>query len=351
MLSIYSSFTFSASDDVDGLTAGDVSVSGAGGSSVTLTYSISATGDAGDMTVGDITVVGTDKTVAAAGGGFGAADVGKHYDGADLNLYFYLYGTDDGDLTVGDIDITLDTLSDVSISLSQTSSGDVIIGDLTVSGALGMETYTGTAADETGSFALNVTTFGTITIGDVDFSGYEADTTALSTYGPIDLSWTDAGAASIVGSDNKDVIIGNAAANKIAGGKDVDAQTGGAGNDTFVFPKGDALPGATGLAADTDNITDWTGDDLTATVGDMLAFGGAAGSATNYLEGGAYGSYAAFLAAAADGLDSTIKYFAGTFGANLYVAANQGSGEADSVVMIIGGTLASITYADIVAGS
>ena len=59
---------------------------------------------------------------------------------------------------------------------------------------------------------------------------------------------------------------------------------------------------------------------------------------------------AEIIDAAADALDSTVKYFAGTVGGNLYVAANLGSGEADVVVQLVGQTLGDINYADIVAG-
>jgi hypothetical protein len=270
-------------------------------------------------------------------GSYGAADVGKHNNGAQVDLEYNLYGTNDGDLTVGDITVALDKLSDISIDISQTGSGDVIIGDLTVSGAVGSVVYTGGAAAATGDFDLNVVVgTGTITIGNVDYSGYTANAV-------IDMSWTDLGAASILGSAKDDAITGNVKNNAIQGGKGVDTMTGFGGNDTFVSLKGDGLTGG-------DNVTDWTGDDSTATAGDKLAFGSVAGSATNYEEGGDYGSFDQFVDAAADALDSTVKYFAGTFGGNLYVAANLGSGEADVVIQLVGQSLTNITYADIAAG-
>jgi len=334
--SLYASFSLDAGDDVAGMTVGDLSISALAGSTVSASFTISASGDAGFMTVGDISITAQDGLVTqamidATGDAFVAADLGLHANGAYIELDYNLYGDDDGDFTVGDITVNLDTLSDVNINISTTNSGDVNIGNLTVSGAVGVVDYAGTAANQTGSFDINVTTFGDITIGNVDYSGYLDDAT-------IDLSWTDLGAASIIGSANDDIITGNAAANTISGGEGQDDMTGGAGNDTFAFNQGDS-----GLTVPTiDTITDWTSSDF-------LKFGLVNGSTTNYVEGTGAVDLADFLQDARDTLDSTIKYYADTFGGNTYVAVNYGSGEADMVVELVGVDLGAISQLDIIA--
>ena len=199
--SVSMSFTLSASGDVGGMTVGDLAILAAAGSDISGTFAISASDDAGFMTVGDITIAATDGEVTEElAGTYGAADVGKHNNGAQVDLEYNLYGTNDGNLTVGDITVALDTLSDISIDISQTNSGDVIIGNLTVSGAVGSVAYTGGAVTPvSGDFDLTVVTGGDITIGNVDYSGYTKNAV-------IDMSWTDLGAASILGSAKDDTI-------------------------------------------------------------------------------------------------------------------------------------------------
>jgi Ca2+-binding RTX toxin-like protein len=343
------SFTLSGSDDVGGMTVGDLSITALAGSDILATFSISASGDAGFMTVGDISITAHDGLVtAAAPPAYIAADVGLHTNGAQIGLDYNLYGNDNGNLTVGNINVNLETLSDVAISIDQTNTGDVIIGDLTVSGKVGVVDYAGTAPNQTGSFDINVTTYGDITIGNVDYSGYVGAV-------DIDMSWTDLGAANITGNGSANTITGNGVANAInggaghdhiiggggndtiTGGTGQDVMTGGAGNDTFAFSQGDS-----GIAVATiDTIQDWTSSDF-------LKFGLVNGSATNYVEGSAAGDLATFLDDAADALNSTVKYYAAMIGTDTYVAVNYGSGEADMVVELVGVDLATISQSDII---
>jgi len=350
--SLYASFEVIGSRDISGMSVGDLSINGAGGSTISATWEIDAVGiggNAGAMTVGDLAITGTDKIVtaaivAASGGGLVAGDIGKHWDGTNVDLSYDLFGTGGGDITLGNISVNLATLSDVLIDINQSTGGNVILGNLTVSGASGTVAYGGTFVSETGTFLIDVSGAGgpgNTTIGNVDYSGYTANAV-------IDVSLiASTGAASILGSSKDDTITGNNSANVIRGGKGVDIAAGGVGNDTFVFLKGDAPAGTLGTLATTDNVTDWTN---ALGNNDSLAFGLAAGSGTNYVEFGAFGTYALFLAQAAITLDSTVKYFAGTIGGDLYVAANQGSGEADSVVILVGRGLGDIDSSDIVAG-
>ena len=327
-----------AGDDIDGMELGNLSILAAAGSEVDAQFTIVATGgEVGYMTAGDITITAQDGVVTAdmVDGAFTANDIGKPVDGAQIYPDYGLFGDGDGDLTIGNITVTLDTLSQVDIDIDQSNSGDVFIGNLTVSGAVGTVSYSGTASNQTGSFVLDVGTPGDITIGNVDYSGYTEDAT-------IDLTWTDFGAATITGSPNDDMITGNNAANIIWGGKGQDELYGSGGTDTFAFQNGDS-----GISAATiDRVQDWNSSE-------KLKFNLVNGSATNYVEDGTtYGDIASFLDAAADALDSTVKYFAayGNFGSpGTYVAVNYGSGEADLVVELVGQNLSAISSTNIIA--
>jgi hypothetical protein len=348
-----------AEDNVGLVTVGDVTIDLAAGASIEdMTFGVFAGNRAKGLTAGDIDITAVDGKVAAAGGGYGAADVGKHYDGATVNLGYTLSGAANQTLTVGAITVHLDTLSNVNISISNTAGGvgNVVIGDLTVSGAVGAVTYTGTAPDASGSFSINVTDSGTTTIGDVDFSGY---------IGPIDLNvaaWADAGAAHITGNGAVNTITGNSGANIIDGRGGADILYGGGGNDTLIGGTGaDQLwgeagsdtfkfaDGDTGLTGATiDIVEDWD----TGGTQDSLSFSLVAGTINNFVDAPVNGDSAAtdlasFIANGNDALNSTVKYYTETFGGITYVAVNYGSGDVDGIVEMAGG--GTVTYGDIKA--
>ena len=305
------------------------------------------------MTADDITLKATDgiltaATIDASGGAFlpgnpPAGDLGKHFNGAFVNLDYTLQGDGTHDLTVGDITVNLDTLSKVEIDINNNGpDGDVFIGDLTVSGAVGAVTYAGTAPDDAGFFNFGlgfVETHDDISIGNVDYSGYTKDAV-------IDLTWTDLGAATIIGSPQNDTINGNDVANIIWGGKGQDDMWGNGGIDTFAFINGDSEPAAGSI----DAVMDF-GDGGT----EFLKFGLANGIDANYREDtNTYTDIASFLDAAADALDNSVRYFAAVVndvaaGPNgTFVAVNYGSGEADLVVDLAGKTLNDISPTNIV---
>jgi len=342
-------FTFSA-DSIGTMAVGDVTIDLAAGSSLSELYFASyADNDAGNLTAGNIDLTAVDGIVTVAvPGSFGADDIGLHTNGATANLYYTLTSTADATLTVGDITVGLDTLSNVAIAISNTNAGvgNIVIGDLTVTGAVGSVSYTGGAPDAAGSFTLTFTDSGSTTIGDIDYSGYLAD--AVIDPG----SWgVDSGAAHITGSAFDDTITGLANANSISGGAGddvilalagndtltggtgVDTLTGGAGNDVFAFDEGDS--GVTGATIDV--ITDFTN---VAGNTDKLDFNNGTGVG-HFVDELVDGDVAAtdltsFIANANDALNSTIKYYAEAFGGNTYVAVNYGSGDADMVVELQG---------------
>lgn len=149
--------------------------------------------------------------------------------------------------------------------------------------------------------------------------------------------------AILTGGAGKDVLIGTNRADVIVGGADADQMTGGLGGDNFAI---DSDGVATAAAADV--VTDFS-----ASAGDTLEFGSAAGSGAGlYAEGAtAVADYAAALAAAntAFNADGTATYNAQQVGSDLYVFFGAAAGfVATEVVKLVGVTLATFAPADIV---
>ena len=341
-------FEINTFGDAGGMTVGTLSVTAEAGANINYDFQIGVDSESGAMTADDITLTGVDATVTADMVGIGptpefvTADIGKHFNGAVINLDYTLSGSGSFDLTVGDVTVNLDTLSKIEIDINNGSSGDVFIGDLTVSGAVGAVTYAGAAPDDAGFFNFGgafVSTHDDISIGNVDYSGYTKDAV-------IDLTWTQLGAATIIGSPQNDTINGNDVANIIWGGKGQDDMWGNGGIDTFAFINGDSEPAAGSI----DAVMDF-GDGGT----EFLKFGLANGTDANYREDtNTYTDIASFLDAAADALDNSVRYFAAVVndvaaGPNgTFVAVNYGSGEADLVVDLAGKTLNDISPTNIV---
>ncbi|HVZ46153.1 MAG TPA: hypothetical protein VHA82_20265 [Ramlibacter sp.] len=315
-----------AGHDIGGIAVGNVTVDADDGASAQLRFQAQAGHSAGDLTIGDI-----ELSVADTGLTSGTAHV-------EVGAFVQMHVTNDGashndDVIVGDIalDVAGTAASDeVWIGLNSVH-GDVTMGDLTVSGKGHFSFHASDTADANTS-VLSVIAAGNVTIGNVDFSGYEGDAS-------IDLSWTDSGAARITGGSGDDTVAGNAGDNVIAAGRGLDAiDISQGGKDTLVFGKGDSghttghLDTIAGFTAGTVVSGALSGADA-----DKLDFNLAAGSAGNYVERDAdFGTLAEFVANADDALDTTVKYFVQDNGTDTYVAVNYGSGEADLVVVLAG---------------
>ncbi len=150
-----------------------------------------------------------------------------------------------------------------------------------------------------------------------------------------------AGNDSLFGGPGKDTLSGDAGTDTITGGAGVDVLTGGADADTFIFASGDT-GGAT--AAASDSITDFAAIDF-------LDFAQVAGTAANYFEGAAGGAdtFAAALVAGNLALDSTVLYAAISYAGGVAVFADlDGDGTADQAIVLVGGALTNIGFANFI---
>jgi hypothetical protein len=292
-------------DSVGTATFGDVDVAVGDESSAVVRLAVTAD-DAADMTVGNI-------TLEAEG---------------SVDLVVTHLGDANDTLTIGDVSVAvsgMDASDEVRIDV--TANGDVVMGDITVSGegTFVLDGLAHTATSDSNVSFLSISAGGEITLGDVDFSGYENDVT-------LDLSWVDHGAAHIASGLGNDVVLGTAGANVIDAGAGVDAiDITQGGSDTVAFGVGDS--GTT--IATMDVVTGF--DSGTAGAGDKLSFGLAAGNAGNFVtEAADFTSISEFIANAADALNSTVRYFAQDDGTNTYVAVSYGTGEADLVIVLAG---------------
>ncbi|HVZ44453.1 MAG TPA: hypothetical protein VHA82_11640 [Ramlibacter sp.] len=312
-----------AASRIGGIGIGNISARADDGAFGLLAFQAKAE-HAGDMVLGRI-----DLSVADTGLTSGT----DHEDvGSTLALFVTNSGDAHDDVLVGDIslDVAGTAPSDEIHVTLHSLHGNVAMGNLAVSGK-GLFSFAADAdLDDNTSFLNVFAGGGKVTIGDVDFSGYEGNAN-------LDLSWTTAGAAHITGGAGNDTILGNAGANVIAGGKGVDTiDIGQGGDDTVLFAKGDS--GKT--AGHLDTLVGFAPGTVVSGAlsgGDKLGFGLAAGSAANYAERAAnFGTLAEFIANANDVLNSTVKYFVQDDGVDTYVAVNYGSGEADLIVVLAG---------------
>ena len=150
------------------------------------------------------------------------------------------------------------------------------------------------------------------------------------------------------GGDGNDVLFGGPGADKLNGGAgndtlgagwDADTLTGGSGNDAFlVFGK---LPAT---AAGLERVTDWTHGQ------DHLVFGPRdVATAANFATATAGDFSAATTAANAKIAAGSADYVAVQVGADVIVFADShhNNGTADAAVLLVGRTLADVTFGDI----
>lgn len=307
--------------DIGAVTYGDVSLAADGINAYAGMWVSATNADSVDtMTFGDVTL--SIDTAAVSGTAAAPLVYASAYFGVET----------EGDLVVGDIDLSTDSilstfgggnvdLARVWASFSASASGDVTLGDITVSGGDG----------EIDNFAtltswLNVTAGGDISIGTIDYSDY-------GTGAVIDISGY-ASVEGIIATDDDDTFIDNAGAT---------AFTGGEGADIFRFVDANA-----GMALGSiDQILDFSnaaGDKI-----DFTLLNGGAGlivTELNYDEVTA-SDFAAFMTAAGA---SDHDVCVGDVGTDLFVAVDGNSDDTvDFVIQLTGvGSLADIDVASFI---
>jgi hypothetical protein len=311
-------------DTLGAVTFGDVSISAADSADAVFTVSLSNVDIVGDVTIGDVSLVNASS--------------------ADAEVYFYLtqatsdvtvnVGTVSFDGTVngsanfglyaGSADVVIDGITiiagddgaDVGNGYALTVTGDAImIDNITVN-----VSATGTGQYDLTNILSNVTAAGTLTLGTVDFSGYEL------------TGNTSTGEITIIGTSRADTIEGNDESNTL---------TGGSGTDVFVFQAMDQNLTATTDDMVMDSIVDFVAGDSSSEKIDLSALG-----LSGYAEGSASDAAEAFdtaLAKFALGYDVA----AIQIGSDTYVMVDEdGGGAVDSIIKLVGVTTATLNLAD-----
>jgi hypothetical protein len=263
----------------------------------------------------------------------------------------------------------------VEVALKSVANGSVIEIDETTAGSLTSATVNGSVAGAGGltldfdtstgagtaptalaTLNLGITSNGTITLvdaaapalatidagastGNLIFAGVPTTVTSFTGGSGVDtFTVTSGAAATLVGGAGNDVLGAGAGGSTITGGTGADAMTAGAGVDTFIINTGDS--GKTAATSDT-------------TIGfasgtDKFDFNLAAGSATNFLNGGASSGYTDALTNANTAMDGTVQYYFSDLGANgfLFVDVDL-DGTADMGVNLTGTN--TMVFSDIIA--
>ncbi len=338
---IWMSHDFSASDDIGNIRLGNVTVSAAGESAYAgYSMEVDANGnDIGDVVIGNIAVSASGED-AAASALFYFSDTGDSVNSVTLgNIALNLANTADaltdaeldvqiyacGDVTIGNISLVQGAVTDdfvatagVDASVTVDVTGDITIGNISVVG--GFVNSTSAQLDDFNSLTgwLSLTAGGDITIGDVDYSGYELDAT-------IDVSGFE-GAAHVKAAQGDTTITLNDTKNIVTlyDGDDVVNVDVSTAKEDF------------SVAANVDEIIGFT------TLKDDIGITGANGTDFAFVTSNA--TYAAFLTAAEDAIfnDGTDIY-ARKVGSDVYVAVNASGGD-DEIAYVI--KLTGITSVD-----
>ncbi|MGV2978533.1 beta strand repeat-containing protein [Roseibium alexandrii] len=295
-----------------------------------------------DATVGSGVTAGFNATTLAAGAGGVIAAAGN----SAINVALTNVATG------GTLELMETTVGGVT---SATVSGSVAgAGALTID--LDTATGAGTATTALATLNLGLSTTGTITLvdaaapvmttidasastGGLTFAGVPTSVTTFTGGSGADVfTATAAGATTLVGGAGNDALTAGAGGSTITGGTGVDVMTAAAGTDTFIIDAGDS-----GLTAATvDQIAVFT------TTTDKLDFNLAAGSATNFLGGGASSSFTDGLTNANTAFNGTIQYFDTQAGGNNFVFVDSDlDGTADFAVQLTG--VGAIAFGDIIA--
>lgn len=319
-----------ANGDLGNVTVGNVDVNLA--SYGTFNFSVDASGndDTGNVTVGDITLaagVDTDDATQDNARVYYDLEVDNNLSllvgDISLSLSAAVSATSittafdvalasvsidsDSSITVGDISMVANydtavvahsnaaTLMDFNVVLEAVNDDAITVGDITVVG--GDVNDTGTALDNLGNLTgwIFADTTGTITVGDIDYSGYGADAT-------IDVAGIT-GAANITAASGDTSITVNKTQNIV---------TLGDGDDTVAY---EATETSGTELAELDQIINFdSGNDQI----DLSSFG-----LSGVDVGGTVADYATFLTTAQNAMDTQNNdVFAMTVGSNVYVAIN-----------------------------
>jgi hypothetical protein len=319
-----------ADQDIGAITVGDVTIAETGGTTGTANYAgISMTFDAGD-TMGTVTI--GDVAMTLANDASATVDAVGSFT---VNVYASTGGnTTIGDITVSAAEATAGTAGYVfetalvSADFDIYSDGNLVVGDITVSDG-GYEGYasladtSGAVLDNLGTLTtwldLSVAAGKTITVGAVDYSGYQGAAT-------IDVSaWKGAGIIDAAQGDT--TITDNKTKNVI---------TLAGGDDTVILDAG----------ATTDESAEANIDEIIAfTHGkDLIEINNTTGAGSTFaFKTSGLADYTAFLAWA-QGAVSTDDVAVGIAGGNMYVAIdNDGGGIVDFVIKLMGVTDVDVT--------
>ncbi len=350
----YYNEVYNCYDDIGNISYGDISIAAEGEDACVCGW-ISAENDSSSC-IGDITIGNIDMTIS---GTCAKADLEFSYCSSEAI----------GTVTVGDINVTMNidtTADDTSVYFqcgymcmyvsSTSENAEIVIGDISVSAAevtadfdagadscldISISAYCGDLTignitvvggySNSGGLADNFDDlFGDlldldaskITVGDIDYSGYEhCATIDLSVCGGI-------GGAGIIWAAQDDT--------KITLNDGVNVVHLGAGTDTVTLDANDFVDPT--LAANIDVIHGFTAGD------DSLDVTGLSG---DFAWGGSKSNYAGFLTAASGAMGIGTEVYAAKINGDTYVAFNTGGDtDLDFVVKLVGST-ATLTATDV----
>lgn len=356
--SIWLSHSYSASDDIGDIKYGNITVAAAGDSAdAGFSMNAYANGNTiGSVTIGDIDLSASGDSASATvslwfndtGDTVGAVTVGdinltvSNTASAAAGAYVSVSLESNGDVSVGDIavtagDVTADfaTAAAASADVTLASNKNITVGNITVVGGQandGPDNTVGTVDDVVLDSLANLTGWlsladgdgaGTtykVTVGNVDYSGYEAAAT-------IDVSGFSGAGTIRAAQDDTDITLNS--------GKNLVYL--GAGDDTVDVKTGGTLKASADVIDAIFNFT--TGKDV------IEIDTSAAQGAFVFVSGDA-GSYDAFLTAATSNIsvDGTDIY-ARKVGSDVFVAVDKDDGGAIDFVIKLAG-VASVQAAD-----
>jgi len=346
------------SGDIASLTVGNIVMSNAAndnaGTDLFLDLDVYASGAIGDVTLGDITMAATGTDTNDAGGAYvdvnwnvgsftGDVNVGvvsfegnASYTDTNEEVLAVDLGTIDADVVVAGITIKGDgtaVMGDNYI-FALDGSGDVTINNISVD----------ISASTSGLYSLtdiltDVSNTGTITLGTVDYSGYDLTENATNTGGETINVSGYLGEIAVIGTTRDDTITDNDEANSL---------TGGGGDDEFIFVTVDQDIDSTTAAASAviDVVTDFAAGALNY---DILTINADTTGISTYIESSA-DSFDGFITEAlAKMTDSDYDYnvVAVQVGNDTWIAVDEdGGNDIDHIIQVTNVGIATLNYAD-----